>query len=88
MGHGRITRAKTAGNSAVINYAAQGGWDRYIEISNKSNLIDEHPDIDLRQTSLNLLKLEIDIEPFGIKYRPMGISHKKHGKRRKSQMQI
>ena len=34
------------------------------------NLIDEHPNIDLRQTALNLLKLEIDIEAFGIRYRP------------------
>ena len=41
----------------------------------------------MRQTALNLLKLEIDIEAFGIKYRPKGISHKIHGKRKKSQLQ-
>ena len=66
--------AKTSGNIQVINYSAQVGWDRYIDISNKraldvSNLIYEHPDIDLRQTALNLLKLDTDIEAFGIKYR-------------------
>ena len=51
------------------------------------NLIEEHPNIDLRQTALNLLKLEIAIEAFGIRYRPKGISHKKQGKRKKSQLQ-
>ena len=41
------------------------------------HLIDEHKDVDLRQTALNLLKLEIDIEAFGIRFWPKGISHKK-----------
>ena len=50
-----VLAAKTAGNSPVINYAAQGGWDRYNDISNKKapdvvNLIDEDPSIHLRQT--------------------------------------
>ena len=45
----------------------------------------KHPQI--RQTALNLLKLEIDIEAFGIRYRPKRISHKKQGKRKKSQLQ-
>ena len=87
-----VLAGKTAGNSPVKNYAAQGGWYRYHEITNKRaqdvvNLIEEHPNIDLRKTALNLLKLEIDIEAFGNKYRSKGISHKKLGKRKKSQMQ-
>ena len=70
MGNGKQTTVY----SPVINYSAQIGWDGYIDISNKRapdvvNLIDEHPDIDLRQTALNLLKLEINIEVLGIKYR-------------------
>ena len=43
--------------------------------------------MDLRQTALNLLKLEIDIEPFGIRFRPKGISHKKQTKRKQSHLQ-
>ena len=78
-----------AGNSPIINYASKGGWDIYHTISNRRapdvvNLIDEHPNI---QTALNLLKLEIDIEAFGIRYRPKGISHKKQGKRKQSHLQ-
>ena len=78
---GDCLAAKTAG-SPIINDAAQGGFDRYHEISNKRapgvvTLIVEHPDIDLSQTALNLFKLEIDIEAFEIKNRPKGISKKK-----------
>ena len=61
-----ILAATKAGNSPVINYNAEGGWDRYHTISNRRapdivKLIDEHHDVDLRQTALNLLKLEIYI---------------------------
>ena len=67
--------------------------DRYHKISNKRapivvNSIVEQPDIDLRQTALNLLKLEIDIEAFDIKYRLKGISHKKQGKRKNHKCKI
>ena len=48
--HGTVT------DSPVINYASEGGWERYHKISNRRppdvvNLIDEHPNIDLRQTA-------------------------------------
>ena len=87
-----ILAATKAGNSPVINYAADGGWDRYHKISNSRapdivKLIDEHQDVDLRQTALNLLKLEIDIKAFGIRFRPKGISHKKQTKRKQSHLQ-
>ena len=49
-------------------------------------LIDKHADINLRQTALNLLKLEIDVEAFGIKYRQRGMTHKKQVKGRQSQL--
>ena len=80
-----VLAATKAGNSPVINYASEGGWDRYHTISDRRapdvvKLIDEHTNIDLRQTALNLLKLEIDIEAFGIRYRPKDISRKKQGK--------
>ena len=44
-----VLAAKTSGNIPVINYSAQGGWEKYIDISNKRapdviNLIDKHPD--------------------------------------------
>ena len=57
-----ILAATKAGNSPVINYAADGGWDRYQTISDRRaldivKLIGEHRDIDLRQTALNLIKL-------------------------------
>ena len=86
-----VLAAKTSGNIQVINYSPQGGWEKYIDISNKRapdviNLIDEHTDIDFRQTALNLLMLEIDIEAFGIKYRQRGTTHRKQGKRRQSHM--
>ena len=59
--------------AAVINYSAPGGWAKYVEVSNKRApdviaLIDKHADVNLRQTALNLLKLEIDVEAFGIKF--------------------
>ena len=82
-----ILATTKAGNSPVINYGAEGGWDRYHTISNERapdiiELIDEHSDVDLRQTALNLLKLDIDIEAFGIRFRPKGISHKKQRRRK------
>ena len=46
-----------------------------------------HKDVDLRQTALNLLKLEIDIEAFGIRFRLKGISHKKQTKCKQSHLQ-
>ena len=54
--------AKTSGNIQVINYSAQVGWNRYIDIINKRaldvfNLIDAHQDIDLRQTALSEISL-------------------------------
>ena len=84
--------ATNSGNSPVINYAAEGGWDRYHKISNSRapdivKLIDEHKDVDLRQTARNLLNLEIDIEAFGISSRPKGISHKKQTKCKQSHLQ-
>ena len=87
-----ILAATKAGNSPVINYVADGLRDRYHTISDRRapdivKLIDEHHDIDLRQTALNLLKLEIDIESFGIRYRPKGISHQKQTKRKQSHLQ-
>ena len=87
-----ILAATKAGNSPVINYGAEGGWVRYHTISNRRapdvvKLIDAHNDVDLRQNALNLLKLEIDIEAFGIRYRPKGISHKKQTKRKQSHLQ-
>ena len=87
-----ILAATKAGNSPVINYGAEGGWVRYHTISNRRapdvvKLIDAHNDVDLRQNALNLLKLEIDIEAFGIRFRPKGISHKKQTKRKQSHLQ-
>ena len=81
-----ILATTKAGNSQVINYGIEGGWDRYLKISDERapdiiKLIDEHSDVDLRQTALNLLKLDIDIKAFGIRFRPKGISHKKHRKK-------
>ena len=75
------------GNSPVINYGVDGGWDRYHKISDErapdiEKLIVEHTDVDLRQTALNLIKLDIDIKAFGISYKPKGISHKKFKKRK------
>ena len=49
-------------------------------------LIDKHEDINLRQTALNLLKLEIDVEAFGIKYSQRGTTHQKQVKKRQSQL--
>ena len=75
-----------AGNSPVINYGIEGGWDRYLKISDERapdiiKLIDEHSDVNLRQTALNLLKLDIDIKAFGFRFKPKGISHKKYRKK-------
>ena len=69
-------------NSPVINYGIEGGWARYHKISDErapdvEKLIVDYNDVDLRQTALNLLKLDIDIAAFGISYKPKGISHKK-----------
>ena len=69
-----VLAAKNAGNVPIINYSAPGGWARYIKVSYKRApnviaIIDKYEDINLRQTALNLLKLEIDVEAFGIKYR-------------------
>ena len=36
--------------------------------------------IGLRQTAQNLLKLEIEIKAFGIRFRPKGISHQTKSK--------
>ena len=71
--------AKNAGNVPMINYSAPGGWARYIEVSNRRApdvvaIIDKHEDINLRQIALILLKLEIDVEAFGIKYRQQGLN--------------
>ena len=57
-----VLAATKAGNSPVISYASDGAWDRYHKITNRwapdqVNLIEEHHNIDLRQTALNLLKL-------------------------------
>ena len=54
-----VLAATKAGNSPVINYGSDGGWDRYHKISNRRapdvvNLIEEHPNIDLRLSSLQL----------------------------------
>ena len=54
-----ILAATKAGNSPVINYAADGVWDRYHTISNRRandivKHIEEHHVVDLRQTALNL----------------------------------
>ena len=88
-----VLAAKTAGNSPVLIYSAQVVWDRCIDISNKRapdvvNLIYEHPDIAIRQTALNLPKLEIDIEAFGIKYGQRGINNQEQGKRKNPRCQI
>ena len=77
------------GNSPVINYGVDGGWDRYLKISDErapdiEKLIEEHSDVDLRQTALNLLKLDIDIKAFGFRFKPKGTSHKKFKKRKQS----
>ena len=40
----------------------------------------------MRQTALNLLKLDIDIEVFGITFRPKGISQKKQSKKKQSNL--
>ena len=79
------------GNSPVINYGIEGGWARYHKISDErapdvEKLIVDYNDVDLRQTALNLLKLDIDIAAFGISYKPKGISHKKFKQRRKCQV--
>ena len=49
-------------------------------------LIDKHEDINLRQTALNLFKLEIDVESYRIKYRQRGVTHRKQVKKRQSQL--
>ena len=46
-------------------------------------IIDKHEDINLRQTALILLKLDIDVEAFGIKYKQRGLTHRKHVKKQK-----
>ena len=87
-----ILATTKAGNSPVINYGVEGGWERYLTISDERapdiiKLIYEHSDVDLRQTALNLLKLDIDIKAFGIRFRPKGIFHKNIGERKKSNLQ-
>ena len=49
-------------------------------------LIDKHGNINLRQTTLYLLKLEIDISVFGIKYRQRGLIQRKNVKKQKAQL--
>ena len=60
---------------AVINYSSNGGGERFVEVGIRrapdiEALEGKYHDINERQANLNIIKLEVDIEAFGL--RPHG----------------
>ena len=74
--------AKTAVKEPIIKYGFIGGWDWFLRIADRrapdiEALEDTYLNINERQAALNIIKLEVDMEAFGLRYIEPGLNHRK-----------
>ena len=70
--------AKTAVKEPIIKYGFIGGWDWFVKIvPDIEALKNIYLNINERQAALNIIKLEVDMEAFGLHYTEPGLNHRK-----------
>ena len=68
--------AKTAVKEPIIKYGFIGKWDQFVKIVD-CKIPDIYLNVNERRAAFNIIKLDVDMEVFGLRYIQPGLNHRK-----------